>query len=205
MGKTGCWGSLCPCRGSQGRARALRLGDTRLAGRREWGLDLSPQTGSEVWSGGVTGGRARQGVREPMTPGHLHSITWGLLDPPTAIQTRRSPALLRHTEGRTEQRLALTCPECPQKTPVGTTVTSQLEQKGVEAEPLSGLRRKRAGGALGPQGHPWGGGEHMDRLRPRLERPRTPMGPMLPGVPMPPEPRSRDRGRGGGGKRAILL
>ena len=139
-----------------------------------------------------------------MTPGHLHSITWGPLDPPTAIQTRRSPALLRHTQGRTEGSLALTCPECPQKTPVGTTVTSQLEQEGVEAEPLSGLRREWARGAFGPQGHAWGWG-HMDRLRPRPERPRTPMGPMLPGVPTPPEPRSRDRGRGGGGKRAILF
>lgn len=46
------------------------------------------------------------------------------------------------------------CPERPQKTAVGNAVTNQLEQEGVEAEPLCGFRGKRAGGAPGSQGHP---------------------------------------------------
>lgn len=102
------------------------------------------------------------GLREPATPGHLHPIPWRLLDPPTAIQTRGSPDIAQaHTrqDGALHLHkgaLTLTCPESPQKTPVGAPVTGQLEQEGVEAQPPCGLRRKRAGGALGPQGHPWG-------------------------------------------------
>lgn len=98
------------------------------------------------------------GARDPGVPAP-HQLGTPAPTHPSCRQGGAETLALARTKrlwGRTPTPHTLTCPERPQETPVGDAVTSQLEQEGMEAEPPSGFKRKRARGTLGPQWRPWG-------------------------------------------------